>query len=383
MTATADRLPGDTRSYLRLMKPLARHWEPLVAEILRPALHVPANPVLLARFGFYALRSGASLVHRFRSRAAQALFAGLAAHSFLPLEQSPSAAFGLVLGLLAHAGGWPMPRGGAQRISDAMAEHLRSLGAEIVTNHCVKHLDDLPRCDATLLDVTPRQFLRMAGERLPPRYIKALQRFRYGPAAFKVDYALAAPIPWLAAECSRAGTVHVGGSFEEIACSEREVAAGRPPERPFVLLAQHSLFDPTRAPAGKHTAWAYCHVPHDSSFDMAERIEFQIERFAPGFRDRILARHIMTPQMFEASNSNLVGGDINGGLATLRQLVARPVLSFDPYRTPLKGVYLCSASTPPGGGVHGMAGYHAACAALRREFHLAETARTGRGDLAR
>ena len=369
LAATADALPEDTRAYLRVMKPLVAKWELLTGEFLQPPLHLPANPVLFARFGFYAMRSGAGLVSRFKSPATQALFAGLAAHSFLPLEQLPSAAVGLVLGLMAHAVGWPMPRGGAQRLANALAEHLRSLGGEIVTDHCVNSLDELPSGRAILLDVTPRQFLRLAGQRLSPRYARALQRFRFGPAAFKIDYALAAPIPWLAQECIRAGTVHLGGTFAEIAQSEREVAAGRLPERPFVLLAQHSLFDPTRSPAGLHTAWAYCHVPNGSKFDMTERVETQIERFAPGFRDRILARHVMTPQMLQARNSNLVGGDINGGLADLRQLVARPILSFVPYRTPLKGVYLCSASTPPGGGVHGMAGYHAACAALRREFH--------------
>jgi phytoene dehydrogenase-like protein len=370
LAATADALAEDAATYLRIMKPLVEGWENLACEFLQPPLHVPGSPVLFARFGFYALRSGAGLANRFKGGSARALLAGLAAHSFLPLEQVPSGAIGLVLGLMAHAVGWPMPRGGAQRITNALAEHLRMLGAEIVTGHCVKSLAELPSCRAILLDVTPRQFLRMAGQRLPPGYAHSLQRFRYGPAAFKIDYALAAPIPWLAQDCARAGTVHVGGSFAEVAQSEREVAAGRPPERPFVLLAQHSVFDSTRAPAGRHTAWAYCHVPNDSKFDMTERMESQIERFAPGFRDRILARHVTTPQALEANNSNLVGGDINGGLANLRQLAARPILSFVPYRTPLRGVYLCSASTPPGGGVHGMAGYHAATAALRREFQV-------------
>jgi phytoene dehydrogenase-like protein len=370
LAATANALKEDAATYLRLMRPLVERWEDLACEFLQPLLHIPGSPILLARFGASALRPASSLIGRFKGASAQALLAGLAAHSFLPLEQVPSASIALVLGLLAHAVGWPMPRGGAQRIANALAEHFRSLGGEIVTAHCVNNLDELPSCRAVLLDLTPRQFLRIAEHRLPPRYARALRRFRYGPAAFKVDYALAAPIPWLAEECTRAGTVHVGGSFAEIAQAEREVASGRYPERPFVLLAQHSLFDSSRAPAGRHTAWAYCHVPNGSSFDITERIEAQIERFAPGFRERILARHVMTPQVLEAKNSNLVGGDINGGLADFRQLLARPVLGFAPYRVPIKGVYLCSASTPPGGGVHGMAGYNAACVALRREFGL-------------
>jgi phytoene dehydrogenase-like protein len=369
LAATADGMAEDSQAYLRLMNPLVERWKELLAEFLQPPLHIPRRPLLLARFGLRALQSASRLIRSlFKGDAARALFSGLAAHSFLPLEQAGSAAFGLVLGMMGHAAGWPMPRGGAGRLAAALEAELLSLGGRVVTDHRVEDIGQLPPARAVLLDVTPRQFLRMAANRMPTRYRRALERFRYGPAAFKVDYALAAPIPWSAPLCTRAGTVHVGGTFEEVALSEREMAQGRPPERPFVLVVQPSLFDPTRAPAGFHTAWAYCHVPHGSDFDMTRRIEAQIERFAPGFQARILARHIASPQALEARNSNLIGGDINGGLANLGQLVARPVLGRDPYRTPLKGIYLCSASTPPGGGVHGMAGYQAASSALRHEF---------------
>ena len=375
LEATGGGLAEDGPAYLRLMKPLVQRWEELAEEFLQPIIHIPASPVLFARFGFYAMRSASGLIRAlFRGEPTRALFAGLAAHSFLSLEQVPSAAIGVVLALMGHAVGWPMPRGGAQRIADALASHFRALGGRIVVNQRVTSLDELPKCRAVLLDVTPRQFLRIAGRRLPARYARALERFRYGPAAFKIDYALAAPIPWSAPECARAGTVHVGGSFAEIARAEREVMAGRHAEHPFVLVAQHSLFDSSRAPDRSHTAWVYCHVPNGSTFDMTSRIETQLERFAPGFRERVLARHVMSPQMFEERNPNLVGGDINGGLASFWQLLARPVPQVSPYRTPLKGVYLCSASTPPGGGVHGMAGYHAARAALEFEFACARNA---------
>ena len=369
LARTAEGLGVDGPAYLRLMKPLLAEWEHLAAEFLQPLVHLPRRPLLLARFGCRALRSAVDLARAwFHGDRAQALFAGLAAHSFLPLEQMPSAAFGLVLGLMAHAVGWPMPRGGARRIAEALVAHLRSLGGKIVTNYPVTDANVLPRSRALLLDLTPRQFLRLFEKRLPPAYARALRRFRYGPAVFKIDYALTSPVPWRAGECADAGTVHLGGALEEVARAEAEVASGRHPSRPFVLLAQPSLFDSTRAPAGRHTAWAYCHVPHGSLADMTERVEAQIERFAPGFRDCVLARHVMTTADLERRNANLVDGDINGGRADLWQLLARPVLRLDPYRTPLKGIYLCSASTPPGGGVHGMSGYHAACSALRREF---------------
>lgn len=366
---TAAALGPDQGNYQRLFSPLVTHWETLAAEFLQPMLHVPGHPFQLARFGWRALGSASALAqNRFAGEPARALLAGLAAHSFLPLDQTASAAFALVLGMLGHAVGWPLPRGGAQEIANALAAHLRSLGGEIDTGICVEHLDQLPLAKAILLDVTPLQLLLIAGDKLSESYRRRLGDYRYGPGVFKIDYALSAPIPWQAKACTRAGTVHVGGSFAEVAASEQAVAAGRHSERPFVLLAQPSLFDPTRAPAGKHTAWAYCHVPNGSTVDMTDRVEQQIERFAPGFRDCILARRAMNCEQLEAYDANLVGGDINGGAADLRQLIARPVLSPSPYRTPVPGLYLCSASTPPGGGVHGMCGFHAAEVALKDCF---------------
>lgn len=366
VTQTAEQFGTDRATYERVMAPLISHWEKLTREFMKPLLHVPRHPLALGRFGLNALRSAAGLVQgRFRTEACAAMFAGLAAHSFLPLEQVPSAAFGLVLGMIGHAVGWPFARGGSQQITDALAALLRSLGGEVRTGHRVKTLGQLPKSRVTLLDITPRQLLRIAGDSLPPAYRRKMERFRYGPGIFKADYVLDGPIPWRAQACRRAGTVHVGGSFEEIAAAERAVVSGEVPQRPFVLLAQPTLADKTRAPAGKHILWAYCHVPSGSSFDMTQRIEQQIERFAPGFRDRILARRTTNCAELESKNSNLVGGAIDGGMSNLRQLLARPVLSFTPYRTPIPGVYLCSASTPPGGGVHGMCGFNAAEAAIR------------------
>jgi phytoene dehydrogenase-like protein len=283
----------------------------------------------------------------------------------LPLERPPSAAFGLMLGLLGHAVGWPFPRGGSQRLSDALTSYLRSLGGEIETGRKIESLSELGDVPAVLLDVTPRGLLALAGDRLPSRYRRRLERYRYGPGVFKLDWALDGPIPWRAEECKQAGTVHLGATLEEIAASEAAPGRGELAEHPYVLLAQQSLFDPTRAPAGQHTAWAYCHVPNGSTADMTARIEGQVERFAPGFRERILARSALGPAALERRNTNYVGGDINGGAATLSQLFTRPAARVSPYTTPLPGVFLCSSSTPPGGGVHGMCGYHAARAALR------------------
>jgi phytoene dehydrogenase-like protein len=366
---TATGLGSDAAAYRNLFATLSKHWDALVDEILRPFLHWPKHPWLMASFGFGGLQSAsAAIKSRFSGEAASALFAGLAAHSFLPLEQRPSAAFGMILGMLGHGVGWPLPKGGSQRIADALASLLRSMGGEIRTGVRIESAEQLPLARATLFDVTPRQLLRIFGDRLPGSYRNRLERFRYGPGVFKVDYALNAPIPWRSVKCARAGTVHICGTWEEVALSEREVSQGKEPERPFVLLAQPSIFDSTRAPAGEHTAWAYCHVPHGSTVDMSERIEKQIERFAPGFRDCVLVRHRMNTAHMEQHNANLVGGDINGGLADLRQLVARPVLGRRPYRTALPGIYLCSSSTPPGGGVHGMCGFHAAQAALNDVF---------------
>ncbi len=368
-----NSLGGDAAAWSRLFRPFVHHWKNLAVEFLQPMLHRPRHPLILARFGWRALSSAHHLaMRRFRNEAARALFAGLAAHSFLPLEATASGAFGLVLGTAAHAVGWPFPRGGSQSIANALAAQLRQLGGEIETNHRVERLQQVPPAGAVLFDVTVAQFLRLAEGRLPVRYRSHLERFRPAPGVFKIDYALSAPVPWQAQSCREAGTVHVGGTLAEIAAAEREVAHGRHPEKPFVLMAQQSLFDSTRAPAGRHTLWAYCHVPNRSSFDMSARIEAQIERFAPGFRDCILARHSFFPADLERSNPNLIGGDINGGAANLWQLIARPTLSPSPYRTPLPGVYLCSSSTPPGGGVHGMCGYHAARTALRDVFRQRE-----------
>jgi phytoene dehydrogenase-like protein len=363
VTATGATLGPGGESYAQLIRPLVRAWPSLETSVLGPP-RWPRHPLALARFGALGLRSAAGVARRHLDGVpARALFAGLAAHSMLPLERAASAAFGLVLGVSAHVIGWPLPRGGAQRISDALASYLRSLGGQILTGTRVQSLDELPAARALLCDVTPRPLLALDRHRLPDRYRRALGRYRYGPAAYKVDWALDAPVPWKAAACARAGTVHLGATDSEIAASERAVAAGEHPERPFVLLAQPSLFDPSRAPPGKHTLWAYCHVPFASTVDMTERIERQIERFAPGFRARILARHILPPAALERHNANLVGGDINGGTQDLGQLFLRPTART--YSTPAKGLYLCSASTPPGGGVHGMCGYFAARAALR------------------
>ncbi len=368
---TAGSLGPDGPAWGDLMRPLVRDWEKLRSEFLQPMLHLPRHPVTLACFGVQAILPAGMLARfRFRNSLARALFAGNAAHSFLPLETVASAAFGLVLGAAGHAVGWPLPRGGARTIANALAAHLRELGGEIETNCRIENLGQLPPARAVLFDTTCWQFSRIAGDQLPARYRERLERFRHAPGVFKIDYALSAPVPWRAAECRSAGTLHLGGTLEEIAAGEREVAEGRHPERPFVLVAQQSLFDPTRAPEGRHTLWAYCHVPHGSERDMTEAIEHQIERFAPGFRDCMLARHTLDTARLERANPNLIGGDINGGAANLWQLIARPVLSPTPYRTPLRGFYLCSSSTPPGGGVHGMCGYHAARAALRDRFGI-------------
>ena len=366
LDATAESLGRDGRAYSRLMRPLVERADDLLREILGP-LRVPRHPLLLGRFGPPALRSAVGLARAaFEGEPARALFAGMAAHSMVSLDRTATASFSLVLGLLAHAVGWPLTRGGSQQIADALTAHLVSLGGEVQTGRRVESLADVPLARAVLFDVTPRQLVRIAGERLPARYRRGLERYRYGPGSFKLDWALDGPIPWSAEECARAGTVHLGGRLEEIAEAEQTVARGQHPERPYVLLAQQSLFDSSRAPAGRHTAWAYCHVPNGSTVDMTERIEAQIERFAPGFRERVLERSVMTPADLERYNANYVGGDINGGLQDLRQLFARPVARLVPYSTPVPGLYLCSSSTPPGGGVHGMCGYFAARAALRR-----------------
>ena len=319
----------------------------------------------MARFGLTALRTATGVARSaLQGTQARALFAGNAAHSFLPLDEAGTAAFGLLLSVAGHAVGWPIARGGSQRFADALAALFRSLGGEIVTDAPLETLDEVRAARVVILDLTPRQVARIGRKRLPFKYVLALERYRYGAAAFKLDWALDGPVPWRAPQCARAATVHLGGTLEEIAASEAAPARGQVHERPFVLFVQPTLFDPSRAPDGKHTAWAYCHVPNGCALNLTDHIERQVERFAPGFRDRILARSILTPADFERRNANLVGGDINGGMMDLRQVFARPVARLNPYRTPVRGVYICSASTPPGGGVHGMGGHHAARAAL-------------------
>ena len=312
-----------------------------------------------------ALSSAIALANRqFRRERTKALFAGLAAHSFLALDAPLSAAFGVLLGVTCHAVGWPIPRGGAQSITEALCAYLHSLGGSVHTSQPISKLAELPPCELTLCDVTPRQLEAMAADRLSPAYRASLQAYRYGPGVFKVDYALSAPIPWRAAECLQAATVHIGGTMQQIAASESAMARGQHAERPFVLLSQPTLFDPTRAPAGKHIAWAYCHVPNGSNFDMLPRLESQIERFAPGFRDCVLARRIFTTSDLQQINGNLIGGDIAGGASDLKQFLFRPTRRQ--YATSAPNIYICSSSTPPGAGVHGMCGYNAARMALAR-----------------
>jgi phytoene dehydrogenase-like protein len=361
---TAAGLGRDGASYASLFGPLARDWTKLEPLVLGP-LKFPAHPLIAARFGLDALRSAYSLAKsKFRDVRARALFAGLAAHSILPLEDSPSAAFGLMLGILAHAVGWPIVRGGTQKLADALAAHFRSLGGEIRTGTRVASIDELPSNTTAFFDVSPRVLATIAGSRFTPGFRAALERYRYAPGVCKVDWALDAPIPWKDPECARAGTVHVGGTLEEIAASERDASNGIESRAPFVLLAQPTLFDPTRAPGWKHIAWGYCHVPNGSTKDMSGAIEAQIERFAPGFSARILQRSVMLPAELQQHNANLVGGDVEGGAVTLSQLFARP--TWRRYSTTDPRIYICSASTPPGGGVHGLCGHLAAERALRK-----------------
>jgi phytoene dehydrogenase-like protein len=364
---TARSLGGDARAYRWLMEPFASQWARMTHDLLGPLPLPPRHPILLTRFGVNALWPATWMARlAFRGPRAAALFAGNAAHSMLPLHAPLTASFGIILAASGHAVGWPMARGGSQHITEAMAAYLRTLGGEIVTGAPVGNIDDLPAARHVLFDLTPRQVARIAGHKLPPGYVRKLNAFRYGPGIFKVDWALAGPIPWKDPNCGRAATVHVGGPFADVVASEHAVWQGRHPDRPFILLAQQTLFDPSRAPAGRHTAWAYCHVPNGSTVDMTDRITAQIERFAPGFRDLILATHTYNTTQVEAYNANYIGGDINGGVQDWRQFYTRPMLRAVPYSTPNPAIYLCSSSTPPGGGVHGMCGYHAARAVLRR-----------------
>jgi phytoene dehydrogenase-like protein len=366
---TAAGLGHDADAYRRLIGPLVRGWDRVMPDVLAP-FRVPLSParaLRLARFGMLAMQPATALADRFRGAHARALIAGCAAHSFLRLDERVSGAAALVMLASAHANGWPFPEGGAQRISDALAAELVALGGRIETRRPVARLEDLPAHRVALFDVAPRNLLTIAGNRLSAGYRRQLERFRVGPAVFKIDAALHGPIPWRAPVVAQAGTIHLGGTFEEIAASEAAVNAGQVSERPFVLVAQQSVFDPTRAPKGKHTLWAYCHVPNGSTADMTDRMLRQIERFAPGVRDRILKITTAGPAAIEAYNPNNVGGDIGGGRQDLRQLFTRPSWKlFDPYSTSDPTIFICSSSTPPGGGVHGMCGYHAARSAERR-----------------
>lgn len=365
LETTAEFMGCDGPEYRKLLGPFVSNHRELLESLLDPfALR---HPLLMARFGLRALRSAAGLAAaRFQDERTRALLAGVAAHSMVPLEHATTAGFALALIVAAHAGGWPFARGGSQRVADALASYLRSLGGEIVTGVRVESLAQLPESRTVLCDVTPRQFLHIAADGVPGAYRKRLERYRYGPGVFKMDWALRAPVPWRSSGCDRAGTIHLGGSLSEIADSERAAWSGRVHDKPYVLVTQPSQSDPGRAPSGAHTLWAYCHVPNGAAADMTARIENQIERFAPGFRDCILARHTMNPAEMERHNANIVGGDIAGGAADIRQLITRPVASLNPYATPLDGVYLCSSSTPPGVGVHGMCGHLAARAALKQ-----------------
>lgn len=361
---TAEAFGADGRAYRKLMSPLVRNAEALIVDLLGP-FGIPEHPLAMAGFGLKGLRSATSLFDaRFDDDAPKALLGGAAAHAMLPLDRPPTAAVGLLLCLLAHAVGWPVIEGGSQKLADALAAYLLELGGEVRTDHEVSSLREVPRARAVLFDVSPRQLVRIAGEELPHRYRKRLLRYRHGPGVFKVDWALDGPVPWANEDCGRAGTVHIGGTLDEMAESERAPWEGREPEKPYVLVGQQSLWDPSRAPDGSHTLWAYCHVPAGSTFDMTDRMESQIERFAPGFRDRILARHTFSPADFETYNANYIGGDITGGVQDLRQTFTRPVARINPYTTPNERLLICSASTPPGGGVHGMCGLYAARAAL-------------------
>jgi phytoene dehydrogenase-like protein len=361
---TRDSLGIDGSAWDKLMRPFVEHWTEFAPEILRPVSFVPRHPWLMARFGMVAIRSAQSVARRFRSQRTRALFAGLAAHSFLSLDEPLSAAFGILMAVPAHAVGWPIPRGGAQSLTNALCGYLSTFGSKVNTSSPVQSLAPLANYDLLLCDLTPQQLVKVGGQSLSDSYKRRLGRYRYGAGVFKVDYALNAPIPWRAPGCLRAATVHLGGSFEEIAAAEKAVRIGHIAERPFVLLAQPSLFDSSRAPEGKHTAWAYCHVPNGSKENMLEKLEAQIERFAPGFRECILARRVFSPTDLESMDANLVGGDIGGGVMDIRQFLFRP--TWRHYATSSRKIYLCSASTPPGGGVHGMCGYHAAKMALSR-----------------
>lgn len=364
---TAAGLAHDGPAYRSLMRPFAAKATTITETIYSP-FGIPHAPFTMARFGLSSVGSIERLTkRRFTTDEARALLAGSAAHSMIPLNQPATAGYGLFITLLGHSVGWPVAAGGSQSIADALVAILRAHGGEVVAGHRVTSLADLPPAPSTLLDVTPRQLLAMGGDAIPSRYVRTLRRYKYGPGVCKVDWALSEPVPWTNPDVAKATTVHVGGTIEEIAASEAAVARGDVSDKPFVLFVQPTVADPSRAPEGKHVGWAYCHVPNGSTADCTEAMEAQVERFAPGFKDTILARHTMTAPAVEAHDANYVGGDINGGAGTITQLFTRPAVSLHPWVTPIKGVYLCSSATPPGGGVHGMCGWHAARAALRRD----------------
>lgn len=366
---SALTLGKDRMAYLRLIKPLVREWPVIAPDILGP-LHLPQKYLPFVRFGLKALTSARQLSKIFKTKEGRGFWAGMAGHSIQPLSNLTTSAVGLVLLITGHSSGWPFPKGGSHEIAKALASYFVSLGGAIQTNFYVRSMDQLPSTHAVLFDVTPRQLLEIAGHRFSSLYRWQLRRYRYGMGVFKVDWALSGAAPFVAEACRKAGTVHLGNTYEEIAAYEQAIWEGKHPENPFVLFAQQSLFDPSRAPSGQQSAWAYCHVPHGSTVDMTERIEKQVERFAPGFRDLILGRHTFNTTEMEAYNPNYIGGDINGGVNDIGQLFTRPALRLSPYRTSAKGIYICSSATPPGGGVHGMCGLHAADRALRDIFGL-------------
>ncbi|MDB4927225.1 NAD(P)/FAD-dependent oxidoreductase [Mucilaginibacter sp.] len=369
LNETAQLLGEDKEAYLDLLQPLVNNWPTVLPDILAP-LHFPEHPLALAKFGLKALTSATHLAKRFNTVEAKGLFAGMAAHSMQQLSNLTTSAIALVLMASGHQQGWPIPKGGSKNIANALASYFTSIGGKIETGLYIKSLAQLPSAHAVLFDVTPRQLLQIAGHKFSSIYKWQLERYRYGMGVFKIDWALDAPIPFTADACRHAGTVHIGNTIEEITDSERQIALGKHPEKPFVLLAQQSVFDASRAPQGKHTAWAYCHVPNGSVVDMTRAIEKQVERFAPGFRAVILAKHTINTAQLEEYNPNYIGGDINGGAFGINQLFIRPALRVSPYKTSAKGIYICSSSTPPGGGVHGMAGYHAAKKALKHTFRM-------------
>ena len=369
LSKTAFHLGIDEKTYKSIVLPIAENWETLSLDLLSP-LQFPDNPLKMAGFGLKGLQPASLFKSKFKTEKAKALFAGMAAHSILPMNSMATTAIALVFFATAHTEGWPLPEGGSQSLANAMAGYFRALGGEIETSNKIKRYEDIPNTNALLFDLTPFQVSEIMGDHFPRSYQKKLAKYRYGSGAFKMDYILSEPVPWKDPECRKAGTVHVGGTFEEIAQSEKSISKGIHAEKPFVLVAQQSLFDPKRTSKNRQTLWAYCHVPNGSEVDMSSAIDDQIERFAPGFKDTIISKVSMNTSDFEEYNANYIGGDINGGKQDLCQLFSRPVSFRNPYATPLKGIYFCSSSTPPGGGVHGMCGFHAANLVLKREFNI-------------